>query len=246
MSTGPTELYRVIERMIEQKLRRLGVSGVQFGHIPSGYVSGNPALLLPEEATPGTKTQKVIQPYSNRTSPPVASQLAPIAFDKDDNRAPLGQLVDLSAYLLDADLVMGLRPVAPGNTQLLAADTEQSTASATYVEVKRFKVTRPGRYRIKGQLSRTGGTARAIVRVRLPDGTEVDATAEATYSGTVFPAYGAQFSLDMAVTLDWGAILKVYLLNDSGPAQTAYIKNVKLCYADASAALVPHDAVLVD
>lgn len=140
---------------------------------------------------------------------------------------------------------MGLRPVTPGNTLLASADTEQSTNSASYVKLKEFFATRPGRYRLSFDLSRSGGAASAIVKLMLPSGTYIDASATASYSSTVHPTYGS-FSLDMTVSAWWGAQIAVFVLNSSGPTFNAYIRNCKLKYADASTALAPHDAVILD
>jgi hypothetical protein len=147
---------------------------------------------------------------------------------------------------VDADYIMGLRPVAPGNTVLLTASNEQSTTSASFVTVKRFFVTRPGMYRARFKLSRSGGQTDARLGLEFSDGTIVAASATASYVSTVHPTYSADQALDMTISVGWGMFIVMQLLNGSGPAQTAYLKDFTLCYQDAAATLTSYDSVLTD
>lgn len=249
MPLTKSAFYNRLTQLIDQYLDKRGLAGNAKAIVPAAYVSGNPTIQKANESstTLGSKTHKVKAPISNRNGlKPAASQSILYSWDADGNRVVNGAIVDLSAVVVDSDFLMGLRPVAPGNTLLLTANTQQSTTSATYVTVKRLYVTRPGTYRLKGELSRTGGTTSAQLGIELPDATVVVATSPATYSGTVFPVFGSQFTLDMTVAAPWGSILVIQLKNDSGPAQTGYIQNCTLNYADASASLSPLDSVLVN
>lgn len=244
-----TALYQKLQVIIDQRLAQLGRAGTAKGIIPAAYSSGNPQIQRANESstTVGTKTHRLVAPWSNRNGlKPTASQSIQYAWDADGNRVVMGPIVDASGVLVDADYILGLRPVAPGNTVALTASVEDSTNSASYVTAKRFFVTRPGMYRLKGVLSRTGGTTKTRIVIELPDGVVVLASSEATYTGTAFPTYGSQFSLDMTVPVSWGMFIVVQLLNDSGPAQTGYLKTCTLCYADATASLTLYDSVWLD
>jgi hypothetical protein len=248
-----SELYyfvRGIARHEDQDIGKPVVRqpGVAKAIIPAAYVSGNPKIQQWHESstTLGTKIYKTVQAYGNRNAAPAASDSIAVGSDPDGNKEILGKLVNVGSAVVDADYVMGLRPVAPGNTLLLTLNAEQSTNSTSYLTVKRVYVTRPGKYRIKGELSRTGGTTSAQVGLEFPDGTIVVASSAATYNGTVYPTFGSQFSLDMTVSVPWGSFLVIQLQNDSGPAQTAYIRTVTVCYADATASLGSYDSVLTD
>lgn len=230
---------------VKQVLDEEGQSFVSKGTVPSSYVSGNPTIKQPWESTAGSKTHKVVNPLSNRQGVLSASESIAYGSDPDGNKFVQGKLVDVSAVKVDADYIMGLRPVAPGNTVLVSANTEQSTTSATLEKKKDFFVTRPGKYRVTFELSRTGSTTNASVVLRYPDGTYVAAGALQTYSGTVYPTFGSK-TVDMTVDAWWGCQIAILISNDSGPGQTGYIKNVVLKYQDATASLSPQDTVLLD
>lgn len=248
MTLTKTSLYRLIGQIIDQHLGQRGVSGTAKGIIPATYVSGNPKIQRANESTLtfGTKTHKLVAPWSNRNGlKPAASQSVQYSWDQDGNRVVDGPIVDQSGVLVDADYIMGLRPVAPGNTLLLSHDAEVSETSATYTDtVNKFHVTRPGLYRIKVELSRTGGTTRARAVRKLKDGTVVVVTGEATQSTLTYPTFGAVQSLDMTTPVDWGDVIYLQLKNDSGPGQTAYAQNCRVYYADATATFTFYDAAL--
>lgn len=244
----PSQLYKKFSQAGDQQAKRREQGGFTKGAVPAAYVSGNPTVQLPSETagTAGSKTHKVMQPFSNRSAPPTAGQSIAIHYDGDRNRVAGGVLVDLSAYQMDADLWMGVRPVTPGNTVLDSANTERSTTNASYIKVKEFNVPVPGRYRLTFRLSRSGGATQAIIRVRKPDGVGyLDASASATYNSTAYPTFGS-FTLDMTVTAWGGADVSIWILNNSGPSQTAYIDTAVIKYANATAALVPYHAVNLD
>jgi hypothetical protein len=135
--------------------------------------------------------------------------------------------------------------VAPGNTLLLSHDAEVSTTSATYVDTaNKFQVTRPGLYRIKVELSRSGGTTRARAVRKLKDGTVVVITGEVTQTTLTYPTFGTVQTIDMTTPVDWGDVIYFQLANDSGPAQTGYAQNCRVYYADSAASLTPYDAAL--
>lgn len=250
------ELYKRIRAIVRQEIQSVGpveiqatgATGIAKGIVPAAYVSGNPKIQQAHETatTVGSKTYKVTQAIGNRAAALVASDSIDYGYDPDGNKFVLGKIVDVGSGIVDADYIMGLRPVAPGNTLLLTANTEQSTASPSNVVVKRFFVTRPGRYRAKFKLSRTGGTTSAAVGIERSDGTMVVASSVVNYVGAVYPDYSTEQTADMTVTTGWGMFLVMLLLNDFGPSQTGYIKDVTINYTDATAALVPLDSVITD
>jgi hypothetical protein len=221
--------------------------GVSKAIIPAAYVSGNPQIQQWHESstTLATKTHKVVQAYGNRFAAPAASDSIAIGHDPDGNKEVLGKIVSVGSAITDSEYLMGLRPVTPGATLLLTANTERSTTSASFVTLKKFFVTRPGKYRVKGELSRDGNTAEARVALEMPDASIVSASASATYAGAVYPTFGSQFTLDMTISAAWGMAIVVQLLNQGG-GLASYIQNVTVNYADATANLASYDAVVTD
>lgn len=240
------DLRDLIRQEAGRVLREVGATGFAKATVDSGYASGNPKIAKGwESAAPSSgKTLLQIQPFGNRFAAIAASDSVAYGYDKR-NSTVAGKLVSAGSSITDAEYIMGLRPVTPGNTTLASANTQQSTTSSTYVKLKEFFATRPGRYRVTADLSRTGGTTQMIVRLLRPDGTTVDASTAGSYSGTVFPTFGS-VSVDMTVTAWWGAQISVWLLNTLGSAQTGYIQNCVLKYADATASMSPYDVVILD
>lgn len=242
-----TQYYQRIAQAVIQQIRKMGTAGWTKAQIPAGYVSGNPPLQLPSESasTLGTKTHKVFQPFSNRTSPPAASQSVSAFYDPDRNRIVGGVIVDRSSYLIDSDSWMGVNPVTPGNTSLDSGATERSTTSTSYVKVKEYIVSIPGRYRFQFRLSRTGGAvASAIVRILKPDGiTYLDASVAVTENTAAYPTFSATKTADMTISVFGLSQVSIWLKTTTG---TSYIDQSADLFALATAALVPHHATLVD
>ncbi len=137
--------------------------------------------------------------------------------------------------------------VIPGSTNtLLSADTERSTTSASYTEVKRFALANPGRYRVTLELARSGGSGtNAKLQFMLPDGTWVDCSSVATSSST-YPTFSTH-TLDMTVTVNApGTILRVVYQNNVGGGNTSYIKNVSVKFDLTIAAPALYSAVITD
>jgi hypothetical protein len=246
----PSEERQLIIDTVMQYLDDLVLPEVRVASIQSGYVGGNPTLQLAWEdsGSQGSKAFKIPQSYSNRNGLPAANQKTLVeGTSKRRDWIPTAPLIDLADLKVDSDYLMGLRPVAPGNTVIVSDNTEESTTSATYVTAKTFHLTRPGSYRVTGELARSGGTSRAKLAIQWSDGTEVDASSEATLTGgALHPTYpaGGNFTLDMNKPLPWGGVLLVKFANDSGAAQTAYLQNVSIKYADATASMTPYDAAI--
>lgn len=253
------EVYRTLRRIAGQEIESIGPvelqatssTGVAKGIVPAAYVSGNPQIQRAHEtsATLGSKTYRVAAPISNRNGALAASDSIEYGFDGDGNKVVLGKIKDVSGIVVDSDYLMGLRPVAPGNTLLTLTggnhDAEISTTSATYVDTaNKFHVTRPGLYRLKVELARSGGTTRARAIRKLKDGTVVVLTAEVTQATLTHPTFGAVQSLDFTTPVDWGDVVYFQLANDSGPAQTGYAQNCRLYYQDATASIAPYDAAI--
>lgn len=249
MILSPSEyLRKVLGPAVEYAIRRVGleVLGNSKAKI-STYTSGNLPIQLPHEttATAGAKLHKTIQVYGSRHAAPATGDPVWIGIDRNNNRLPVGKIVDVGSAIVDSDYLMGLRPVAPGNTLLLSHDAEINTTSATLVDTaNKFHVTRPGTYRMKVELARSGGTTRARAVRKLKDGTVVPVTNEVTQTTLTYPTFGAVQTLDFTSVVDWGDVIYMQLANDSGPGQTAYCQNCRLYYQDATASLTAYDAAI--
>jgi len=231
---------------IAQKKSGLDIFGVWKAKIPAAWSgSGNPTVQQPWEsaAAVGTKTHRLIQQYGHRYAAPAASDPVSLVVDRGGNRWIAGKFVDLSSHVTDSDYFMGFRPVEPGNTQILSRPAEFSTASTSFVDVSNpFQVTRPGKYRIKCELSRSAGIAEVQVVRKLRNGTVVVVGSSATENTATYPTFSATKSIDMTSPCDWGDILYLQIKQQS--SGTVYIQNITVCYSDASANLTLYDAVL--
>ena len=247
------ELYRRIRAIVRQEIQSVGpvqvqatgASGVSKGIIPAAYVSGNPKIQQAHESATslGSKTYKVTQPISNRFGALAASDSIAYGYDPDGNKGVLGKFADVASVIVDADYIMGLRPVAPGNTLLLSHDAEVNTTSATYVDTaNKFQVTRPGLYRLKVELARSAGTNSVRAIRKLKDGSVVALTAALTQTTLTYPTYGAVQSTDFTSPVDWGDVIYVQMLNDS--SFISYMKNCRIYYTDSTASITPYDAAL--
>jgi hypothetical protein len=251
------DLYRRIRAIVRQEIQSVGPvqvqatgsSGVAKGIVPAAYTSGNPKIQRAHETstTLGSKTYKVHAPITNRAGALAASDNIAYWYDPDGNKAVQGKIVDVGNVIVDADYWMGFRPVVPGNTLLLTANTERNVFGTTETIVKKFFVTRPGKYRIKGELSRDAGVATATVYILRTDagGTGLISCGTATNNTATYPTFGAQFTVDMIVAARWGDYIGVYLSN-SGGSNTSYIQNVTVNYAEASAVFTSTDSVVTD
>lgn len=242
----PTKIVELLDRVHDQRAKSREQGGAVKAQIPAAYVSGNPTVQLPNESASslGSKTHRIVMPFSNRTFPPTASQSVSVLFDGDRNRVINGVITDLSSYVIDSDLWMGVRPVTPGATSLDTAATERSTTSTTYVKVKEFDTSIPGRYRFTFRLSRSAGVASAIVRILQPDGiTYLDASVAVTENAAAYPTFSATKTMDMTVTVMNRARISLWLKATSG---SAYIDTAAILYANATVALVPYHATNID
>lgn len=214
------------------------------GVIPSGYTSGNPTFQPPEAAAAGTKTFKALEPFSV-FGPPVAGQGAIALVDGEGNRHVLGREVDLSSAYGYAGSWAGLKWVQPGASvdTRYNASVERSTNSATYITAKRWRVDRPGKYRVGYSVSRNGGTGNTKLQIELEDGTKVDCGAGTAYSGAVYPTFATQ-SIDMTIAVLPSQFLILAYSNDG--SNLVYVKDALIAYVDATGAQALHQAVLTD
>jgi len=214
------------------------------GLIPSGYSSGNPTFQPAEAATAGTKVFPVLETLSV-FGPPIASQRAISLVDGEGNRHVLGREVDLSSAYGYAGSWAGLKFVQPGASvdTRYNASIERSTNSATYITAKRWKLDRPGKYRVNYSVSRNGGTGNTKLQLELSDGTKVDCGAGTAYSGTAYPTFGTQ-SIDMTIAMMPSEFLVLAYSNDG--SNLVYVKDATISYVDATTAQLLHAAVLTD
>jgi hypothetical protein len=241
-----TYLITKLREIPKQVLRDLGIAAVGVAKIAASYVNGNPYLEIAGRtgsSPDANKRYKVALPYlAYGDNAPTAGELAKYSENADEDRIVDGRVVDLADAKLDAQKWGTVAWAQAGNTVLLSDAAEETTTSSTYVEAKRFNTSRPGRYRVTGELSRSGGTTKArVVRIRA-DGSKAVLTNEATYAGAVHPTYGAAFTLDFIVTVPPDAILSVEFLNDSG--LDGYIQNVDVKWTEATAVQALWDAVI--
>ncbi len=122
------------------------------------------------------------------------------------------------------------RWVQPGNTILLEALTERSADSEKIV--KRFRIIRPGAYRLTGELRGSGGTAYVTVCV----GSLVLGSFSTTSTSYV------SFTIDFSDYVWPGARIDIKL-RFSVSGYYAYLRNVRLRYADLAE---PSAAVLLN
>lgn len=248
-------VFGLFSRIIEVALKTTGLDifGVWKMKIPAAWPgTGNPTLQLPGEsaAAVGSKTHRVIQQYGHRFAAPAASDPVSVVVDRGGNRWIGGKFVDLSSHVTDADYMMGLRPVTPGNTLITnaQADTERSEAGTSQVEKKRFTVYRPGKYRIVFDLSRDAGVAEAEVYVKVGNnasGTEILVSAGLVTEDTAtYPTFAAK-TVDMSQPLPFGGGIIIIKLRQQSSG-TATIANAKVKYADATDTLAIYDAVIKD
>jgi hypothetical protein len=214
------------------------------GLIPSGFTTGNPTFQPAEASAAGTKVFPVLEPFSV-FGPPIASQRTLSLVDGEGNRHVIGREVDLSSAYGYAGSWAGLKWVQPGASvdTRYNASVERSTNSATYVTAKRWKVDRPGKYRVNYSVSRNGGTGNSKLQIELTDGTKVDCGTGTAYSGTAYPTFGTQ-SIDMTIALMPSEFLILAYANDG--ANLVYVKDATISYADATTAQALHAAVLTD
>lgn len=246
-----TLFIKYIQDEVKNILKKIGAGLFLVGKVASAYTTGDPFFSIPGKtgtSPDANKTNKVIIPYSAwGANAPVADELAGLLEDFDENRVAVGKIVDLIDALIDAQRYGSWPWVKPGNDVThLSANTEQPTTSSTYETKKAFQVPYFGRYRISVELSRSGGTTSAQIWIVKADGTEVAASNEVTYNGTVHPTFGAAQNLDMNLTVHPGDEIRVKIKNDLGPAQTGYVQNCNLMYSEATAIQAPNSAVLMD
>lgn len=216
------------------------------GSIPAAYTSGNPTLQ-PAEATAaqvGTKTFPVVRPFSV-FDPPVASDSIVYLRDGEGNQIILGRLGDLSSAYGAVGSWTGLKWVQPGASvdTRYNASVERSTNSATYITAKRWKVDRPGKYRVNYAVSRNGGAGNTKLQIELEDGTKVDCGTGTVYSGAVNPTFATQ-SIDMTIAI-WPSQFLILAYSNDG-ANLVYVKDATISYVDATASQLLHAAVLTD
>ena len=136
-----------------------------------------------------------------------------------------GQPLQVSGYTVwHAGNLRSVQWVQPGDTIMLEALTERSTTSTSGVIVKRFRPNRPGRYRITGELkasSSYGATASIFTEFHGFVGS----------FSTTSTSYVA-FIIDFSNFVYAGEVIEVSLRANT-TNMTAYIRNVRLRYADA-------------
>lgn len=244
------DIARIALRAIEEKHGR-ALRGIIPSSIDSSYSSGNPKTKRPGESAAANAEKQVIGVYG--VAPITASaRAAEIPFG--DGTFALGTPLDVTSSSLityaKLQLVFGYAfPVTPGNTNThLTANTEHSKTGAgmdSYSDVKRFYLGRPGRYRVSLQLSRTGGsTTSAKLQLELPDGTRVDASAEAS-STTTNPSFSSH-NVDMTITANHAGMFLVVQYKGTLTAQTAYIKNCVVKSDDATTLPALYEVVITD
>lgn len=140
--------------------------------------------------------------------------------------------------------------VEPGNTILLEALTERSTADNTYLDNKIFFTTRPGRYRITTELKSSAGGVTAFARVifRVPQVFDSTITGHTIIASPEVSVVGATYearTIDMNVTAPSGIALAVQT-RASVNGQSAFLKTTRVRYQNAQAAPAQMSFVILD
>jgi hypothetical protein len=230
----PPEFEQLIRDIVQSVLaQRESRATGYIATIASGYASGNPALKLPSEAAAGSKTERFVRPYDGITIMPSAGDVIRYDMDSNGKRVIAGKIDDMGSLFW----------VEPGDTQLLAADTERSTTNASFTTLKSFTPFRPGRYRVTYEAARTGGTASYQLLATMPDGSTLVVSTTNTLNGTTHPTYNAQ-TLNMNITVPPQTTISLQVKNDS--AQTSYVQNARLKYQNATVLPASYNAVLLD
>ena len=127
--------------------------------------------------------------------------------------------------------------VQPGDTVLLSSPEQTSSISNFRVNItKVFQVARPGRYRIKGEISASGKGYIEVCMfvISYGDNPRIVPVAELNVSNT--PGF-IPFSLDMAYPVPpYGFIMLNLRGTTSG---TTYVRNVTVCYAEGGSPPAP-------
>lgn len=243
MNPDPTKVAQDLLKLVSSAVKKVG-QAVK-AKIPSGYTSGNPTTQFAEETatTGGTRTSKVVQPYGHFGMAPAAGDATAVLRDSDGNSVIIGKQVDLASTLYDADAWGGLKWVQPGATVLLTANNQESTTNASFTDVKKFRITRPGKYRLNFRMAGSGASGQdAQVVIEDQAGNNVVASTTVTNS-SVNPTFTSK-SADMNVTALPGQILKLQIRNTAGG--TTFVDQTTVSFADATASQGNQDAVILD
>jgi len=117
----------------------------------------------------------------------------------------------------------GIQWMVPGNTVLAESLSTASTGALDmWYTLKRFVVSRPGRYRITGEFARFGGGSNTVITVGIQIGQAIVAT-QSTTSGSFQP-----FSLDMPSNVVLGIGDVIYLVGRAQDGAACYVRNVRV------------------
>ncbi len=239
-----TDLIRMIDERAAKILRERGRGSIRSKIDPAYAGSGDPKERRPEESATPNITKPVLLAFglANETGAAVASDEIVLT---PDGKYIVGK-IGTPGGGVNASKWGGVQWVTPGNTTtLLTAATERNTTSNSYVEVKRFALAQPGRYRVAMSLARSGGTTNAKLQLLLPDGSWVDVSSVASSTST-HPTFSTH-NVDMTVTANSpGMILRVVYLNTLGATNVSHIKDVSVRFDLTNAAGALYSAVISD
>ncbi len=150
-------------------------------------------------------------------------------------------LLDATGRLPAARAPLTCEWVQPGDTVMAEALTERLVSAGNFEFVKRFGIVRPGRYRVTGEFrtANSAGTAYVYVYSLGPPVASDSYGVYAVSASTSSTAYTA-FQLDTQYSAPAGSVVAVRL---SANSYSAYIRNVRLRYADDPA---PVPVVITD
>jgi hypothetical protein len=249
---GEGHMGEVLEQIVYGIIRKHGmVNTGGIGRVASYHVTGdNPALAIPGLTGPNPnplKTYKVMTPIGLYGANALqANDYIYYHRDWDDNLICAGKWGNANEAIIDAQAWGTMQWVKPGADNVaVSLPTERDSQSAAYEVVKSFNLSRPGQYRIAGKLSRSAGSASLRASRLRSDGSKQVLTTDATYSGSVHPAFD-DFTLDFLVAVPPDAIIQIELLNTSGAGFFSYVKEVEARYSPATAPPALWDAVILD
>lgn len=238
------QLEEAVNRLLSERLNKMGLLQVGIATVHSSYTSGDVPLVKPGESAAPTILSGAISFYSASNLPAASDKIAYLAFNNGNDLRPIGKFVAFNSLpAVVATSFHGLKWVKIGSgTTFASANTERNTTSINYVTLKRFRVERPGLYRVVVALARDGAataTARLIIEKQAGDIADTEGGAV----NSTHPTFTSQ-NLDQTIRVMPGDIVGVQLKSSSG--DTVYIQNVSLKGDDETASITPATTVVTD
>lgn len=238
------EILEAIRQEVQAQIGQLASGSGGLATTDASYTSGNLLLRVPGETAAPTKTDMIVNPYSSTNLPAANDKVWIQRTQNGKNRVVIGEVINVSALPeVIAQSWFGMRWVKIGaDITFASANTERNTASTSYVTVKRFRVERPGKYRVTMELARSSAsTAQARLAIEKSGGiiTDVESASISSTHPTFTPV-----TLDYTVNAMPGDALIVQLKSSSG--DTVYIQSVVFKGSDETGLVATAATVVTD